>query len=203
MNTLSVPAQKVITGVCDQVACSAPLSPSAIYPLIPNNPRGWAWGGWRRAVGSGGWGVLGTHLVLAHPPHQPPLFSPIHDLPLPNALGVLGPSLQPCLLMFVMISLTEIQDNPLGADVRNLQAGDLNWRNTDIWHWVQPTKLSGSWEGESRERKGNFWSHHLRMEETGRLWAASSTSANGHSLLEGWDFHLLAVCPSLLKQKDV
>lgn len=91
-----------------------------------------------------GGGALGTHLVLAHPPHQPPPFSPIRDLPLPNALGALGPSLQPCLLMFVMISLTEIQDNPLGADVRNLQAGDLNWRNTDIWHWVQPTKLSGS-----------------------------------------------------------
>lgn len=91
-----------------------------------------------------GKGALGTCLVLAQPPHQPLPFSPIRDSPLLNALGVLGPALQPCLLMFVMISLTELQDDPLGADVRNLLAGDLNWRNTDIWHQVQPTKLSGS-----------------------------------------------------------
>jgi len=68
-----------------------------------------------------------------------------------------------------MISLIEIQDNPLGADMYNLPAGDLNWRNTDIWHRLQPTKLSGSRERESRARKGNFWSHRLRTEETGSL----------------------------------
>lgn len=48
------------------------------------------------------------------------------------------------LLMPMMGSLTQIQDDALGADVCNLLAGDLNWRNTDIWHRVQPTELSES-----------------------------------------------------------
>lgn len=72
--------------------------------------------------------------------------------------------------------------------MRNFLAGDLNCRNVDIWHQVQPTKLSRSWEGESTERKGNFWSHRLRKEETGRLRAVSSTSVNEHSLLKDWVF---------------
>lgn len=154
--------------------------------------------GWSRAVGAAGQGAPGTHLALAWPPP----ISPIPDSTRPNAWGALGSVLPPRLLMFVMISLTGIQDDTLGADVCNLLAGGLDWRSGDIWHQVQPTTLSRSGEGESRGRKGNFWSHHLRVEETGRLWAASSASAMG-SACGGLSFHLLTVCRSLPKKKDV
>lgn len=84
-----------------------------------------------------------------------------------KSCGCSGPALKAPLLIFTMISLTETRDDPLSADMSNLLLGDLNWANTDIWHQIQPTELSGSWEAESRGRKGDFCSHHLRMETGG------------------------------------
>lgn len=49
-----------------------------------------------------------------------------------KSCGCSGLALQPCLLIFVMISTTETQDDLLGADVSDLLFGDLDWANTDI-----------------------------------------------------------------------
>lgn len=86
VNILLIPAQKVITGACDQAAVSTHLSPSAVYPLTPDNPCGWGWWGcgFRRA--------LGTHADLAHLPHSLSPFLPVHVSPLPSPVGALGQS---------------------------------------------------------------------------------------------------------------